>query len=165
MIVIALLDEGWPDGMADWEALADMAAHAALARTPWAGLAQGEASIEISLRLTDDAEVHVLNRDHRGKDKPTNVLSFPMMHPDDVPGMPEILLGDIVLASGVCTAEADAKAVPMPAHAAHLIVHGVLHLLGYDHIAEDEAIEMEVIERHVMADLGLHDPYADHGDG
>ncbi|MBK8630512.1 MAG: rRNA maturation RNase YbeY [Sphingomonadales bacterium] len=165
MIAIALLDDGWPEGMADWEALADMAAHGAFARTPWAALAQDEACIEISLRLTDDAEVHLLNRDHRGKDKPTNVLSFPMMHPDDAHGLPEILLGDIVLASGVCTAEAEVKGVPMPAHAAHLIVHGVLHLLGYDHIAEDEAAEMEVIERHVMADLGLHDPYADHGDG
>ena len=160
MIEIALQQEDWPQST-DWQALAEMAAEAAFSRTRWAGWLTGEACAEISLTLTSDDEVHILNRDHRGKDKPTNVLSFPMMHPDEAGGLPEILLGDIVLALGVCTAEAAEKGVPMPSHAAHLIVHGVLHLLGYDHMAEEEATEMEALERLAMADLGLHDPYPD----
>jgi probable rRNA maturation factor len=160
VILIELIDEDWPED-ADWQSLSEMAAEAAFSRTPWAALSRADGSVEISVRLTSDAEVRLLNRDHRDKDKPTNVLSFPMMHPDDMPGMPEILLGDIVLALGVCTREAEEKRVPMPVHASHLIVHGVLHLLGYDHMAEEEATAMEAIERLAMADLGLPDPYQD----
>jgi probable rRNA maturation factor len=123
-------------------------------------------SLEIAIRLTSDEEVHTLNRDYRGKDKPTNVLSFPMMSVDEIAALPaksvcEVLLGDIVLAHGVCLAEATEKQVSLEAHASHLIVHGMLHLLGYDHIDDGDAEHMESLEIAAMAALGLHHPYAD----
>jgi probable rRNA maturation factor len=163
MLEIALLPETpWPQG--DWEALADRAVSSTIAATPHVSLAATPATIEISLRLTSDAEVHALNRQYRGKDKPTNVLSFPMVQPDLIETLAntddgEVLLGDIVLAYETCAREAAERNVPLEAHATHLIVHGVLHLLGYDHMNDAEAEAMEAIERHVMAALGLHDPY------
>ena len=164
MIETALIDEGWPD-IADWEALAASAVSAAIACTPHAGLAAMGADVEIAVRLTGDEEVQALNRDYRQKDKPTNVLSFPMVQPDLIDGLAnsddgEILLGDIVLARETCAREAEERGVPVSAHAAHLIVHGTLHLLGYDHMRDDEAEAMEALEREIMAGLGLHDPYA-----
>ena len=164
MIETALIDEGWPD-IADWEALAASAVSAAIASTPHAGLAAMGADVEIAVRLTGDEEVQALNRDYRQKDKPTNVLSFPMVQPDLIDGLAnsddgEILLGDIVLARETCAREAEERGVPVSAHAAHLIVHGTLHLLGYDHMRDDEAEAMEALEREIMVGLGLHDPYA-----
>jgi probable rRNA maturation factor len=165
MIEIELSREHpWPEAL-DWTRLAQRAARAAIARTPHGPLADTPALIEISLRLTDDETVRVLNRDYRGKDKPTNVLSFPMVQPDLIDTISEnsddgeVLLGDIVLAHGVCVREAADKQVAVEDHAAHLIVHGTLHLLGYDHIDDAEADAMEAIEQQVMADLGLADPY------
>jgi probable rRNA maturation factor len=148
-----------------WEALAANAVAAAVRATPHADLADSDAAVEISVRLTSDEEVHALNRQYRGKDKPTNVLSFPMVQADLLETVSrnsddgELLLGDIVLAHGVCAAEAAEKSVSLEAHAAHLIVHGLLHLLGYDHQGSAEAEEMESLERDIMARLGLHDPY------
>jgi len=120
--------------------------------------------VELSIRLTSDAEVHALNAEWRGKDKPTNVLSFPMAESEDladtaVPG-PELMLGDIILASGVCAAEAAEKAIPIDQHAAHLMVHGTLHLLGYDHMDENSAADMEAREIRALARMGIADPYA-----
>lgn len=165
MIEVAVQAEGdWGDE-AEWEAIADRAARAAIGRTPQAEWLSGDASIEIAVRLTDDDEVHTLNRQYRGKDKPTNVLSFPMIQPDLLDTVTqnsddgEVLLGDIVLARGVCVAEAAERRVTPAEHATHLIVHGCLHLLGYDHQNDGEAEAMEAIERAVMAELGLHDPY------
>lgn len=163
MIETALINEGWPEG-ADWEALAASAVSAAIAATPHAELAAIDADVEIAVRLTGDAEVRTLNRDYRQKDKPTNVLSFPMVQPDLIDGLAnsddgEILLGDIVLARETCEREAAERKVEVSAHAAHLIVHGMLHLLGYDHMRDDEAEAMEALERQIMAGLGLHDPY------
>ena len=164
MIEIAVqVEPAWP--AADWPGLAGAAVRAALARTPHAGLADGPASVEVSVRLTGDDEVHALNRHYRGKDRPTNVLSFPMVQPDLLATVTEnsddgeVLLGDIVLAAGVCAAEAAERQVPLAAHASHLIVHGLLHLLGYDHQGTAEAETMESLEREAMAVLGLHDPY------
>jgi probable rRNA maturation factor len=163
MLELALLHETpWPQG--DWDALAERAAGKAIAATPYAELATTPATIEISLRLTSDAEVHGLNRQYRGKDKPTNVLSFPMVQPDLIETLAniddgEVLLGDIVLAFETCDREAQERGVSVKDHATHLIVHGVLHLLGYDHMNDAEAEAMEAIERDVMAALGLHDPY------
>lgn len=163
MLELALLqDTPWPQG--DWEALALQATDVTLAATPYATFATMSATVEISLRLTSDAEVQTLNRQYRGKDKPTNVLSFPMVQPDLIETLAntddgEVLLGDIVLAHETCAREAADRNVPLEAHATHLIVHGVLHLLGYDHMNDAEAEAMEAIERHVMAALGLHDPY------
>ncbi len=165
MLETAVINEGWGTAT-DWEALAEKAVIATLAATPFAALASLPATVEIAIRLTSDAEVHKLNAAYRGKDKPTNVLSFPMVQPDLIEGLAntddgEVLLGDIVLAKGVCGAEAEEKHIPVADHATHLIVHGLLHLLGYDHIRDEEAERMESIERAVLAGLGLHNPYND----
>jgi probable rRNA maturation factor len=149
----------------DWDRLADEACRAALARTAQLEWANSPALIEVSVRLTSDEEVHALNRDYRQKDKPTNVLSFPMIQPDLLASVAqnsddgEVLLGDIVLAHGVCAAEAAERGVTVEAHAQHLIVHGMLHLLGHDHMNDAEAEAMEAIERDALSALGLHDPY------
>lgn len=152
----------WPNGA--WEDLARKSVLAGLERTPHAELTELAAAVEISVRLTSDAEVQTLNRQYRQQDKPTNVLSFPMVQPDLLPSLAnsddgEILLGDIALAYETCAHEAGERGVTLEAHAAHLIVHGTLHLLGHDHMTEGEAEAMEAIERAAMAALGLHDPY------
>lgn len=157
-------EQPWPDR--DWTALADMAVRAAVARTPNGELATVPALVEVSVRLTSDEEVHRLNRQYRAKDKPTNVLSFPMVQPDLIETVDqntddgELLLGDIVLAYGVCAREAAERDVTFDAHLTHLIVHGTLHLLGYDHLTDDEGDAMEAIERDALGDLGVADPYA-----
>jgi len=154
-----------PEGVADWDALATRAAVAAVERTPHGPLATTPALVEISVRLASDDEVRTLNAQYRGKDKPTNVLSFPMVQPDLIDTVSqnsddgELLLGDIVLAHGVCVAEAAERGIPVEDHATHLMVHGVLHLLGYDHQGDDEAEAMEAIERDCLAGLGIADPY------
>lgn len=164
MIAVELAQESpWPAD--DWAALATRAVAAAVARTPHGELAATPARVEISVRLTDDEEVRALNRDYRGKDRPTNVLSFPMIQPDLIDTITqnsddgEVLLGDIVLAHGVCLAEAAERGVSVADHATHLIVHGALHLLGYDHMTDSEAEAMEEIERQALAALGIADPY------
>ena len=156
-------EEPWPE--ADWDTLARRAARAAVERTPHGELAATSAHVEISVRLTSDEEVHTLNRQYRGKDKPTNVLSFPMIQPDLLETVTqnsddgEVLLGDIVLAHGVCVAEAADRGIPLADHVTHLLVHGSLHLLGYDHLEDGEAEGMEEIERQALATLGIDDPY------
>jgi probable rRNA maturation factor len=155
----------WP--AADWRALAEAAVRAALATAPFAPIADGAANIEVGVRLTDNAEVQSLNRQYRGKDKPTNVLSFPLVAPDMIDSLAntddgEVLLGDIVLAAETCAAEAALKGWPLAAHAQHLIVHGLLHLLGFDHEQGDAAAaHMEALETTACAALGLGDPYAE----
>ncbi|MES2043540.1 MAG: rRNA maturation RNase YbeY [Pseudomonadota bacterium] len=164
MLEIALSRETpWPDH--DWEALADRAARAAIGLTAQGELLTVAATIEISIRLADDDEVQKLNAQYRHKDKPTNVLSFPMIQPDLLDTVTtnsddgEVLLGDIVLAHGVCAREAEERGIDITDHATHLIVHGTLHLLGYDHLGDDEAEAMEAIETDALASLGLADPY------
>ena len=164
MLEIALSTETpWPEH--DWHSLADRAARAAIDRTPHGELLTIPAAVEISLRLTSDEEVHTLNRQYRQKDKPTNVLSFPMVQPDLLETVTqnsddgEVLLGDIVLAHGVCAVEAAERNIAIETHATHLIVHGVLHLLGYDHMTDSEAEKMEAIETDALASLGIADPY------
>lgn len=155
----------WPDAL-DWEERAAEAVAAALALTPFASLAQAAPLVEIAVRLTDDAEVQTLNRDFRGKDKPTNVLSFPQVQDDLLEGLAnsddgEILLGDIVLARETCAREAEEKAISIADHATHLIVHGTLHLVGYDHGDDASAGAMEALEVKALASLGIANPYAD----
>jgi probable rRNA maturation factor len=164
MIQIELSREDpWPEG--EWEAIARRAAEAAIGRTPQGPLLTTEALVEISVRLTTDDEVHALNKQYRGKDKSTNVLSFPMVQSDLLDTVSqnsddgELLLGDIVLAHGVCAAEAAERGISTADHATHLLVHGTLHLLGYDHMTDDEAESMEEIERQALASLGIADPY------
>lgn len=165
MILVEVQREApWPDTH-DWDALATRAATGALTLTPHAELATGAATVEISIRLTTDAEVQTLNAQYRDKDKPTNVLSFPMVQADllDTVGQNsddgEVLLGDIVLAYETCAREAAEKGVALADHTTHLIVHGTLHLLGYDHGGEGEAEAMEAIEIAALAALGIVDPY------
>jgi probable rRNA maturation factor len=118
----------------------------------------GAAASELSLVFTDDAHVRVLNAGWRGKDKPTNVLSFPA-YPHGSRGHVPPMLGDIVLAAETVAAEARAQGKPLDHHIVHLIVHGVLHLIGYDHETDAEAEEMEETERRILAGLDIPDPY------
>ncbi|MGS6552627.1 rRNA maturation RNase YbeY [Escherichia coli] len=111
---------------------------------------------EVTIRVVDTAESHSLNLTYRGKDKPTNVLSFPFEVP---PGMEMSLLGDLVICRQVVEKEAQEQGKPLEAHWAHMVVHGSLHLLGYDHIEDDEAEEMEALETEIMLALGYEDPY------
>lgn len=166
MLDVAVQAEtGW-DQAEDWEALAARAVTAALRYSPYAEWIDRNLIIEVAVRLTDDAEVRTLNGQYRGKDKPTNVLSFPMVQPDLLEALAntddgEVLLGDIVLAEGVCAREAAEKQISVADHATHLIVHGTFHLLGYDHQEDAEAEAMEALETEALASLGLADPYDD----
>ena len=112
--------------------------------------------VEMTVRIVDEAESHALNLNYRGKDRPTNVLSFPFECPDEVE-LP--LLGDLVICRQVVEREAQEQDKPLMAHWAHMVVHGSLHLLGYDHIEDDEAEEMESLETQIMTELGFADPY------
>jgi probable rRNA maturation factor len=155
-------DPEW-DSRIGWAGLAEAAAEAAIAESRFPGLAAGPRSVELSVRLAEDEEVRALNSQWRGKDKATNVLSFPLTDPAELaaPSVdgPELMLGDIILARGVCAAEAEEKAIPIDQHAAHLMVHGTLHLLGYDHHDDETASDMEARETRALARLGIADPY------
>jgi probable rRNA maturation factor len=147
----------------DWAAVARICVTAMTNITP----ELNNPRLSMSVVFTDDSEVQALNHEYRQKDAPTNVLSFPMLASDDIPNIPndrETLLGDIILAHETCAREAAAKNITLEAHAQHLIIHGTLHLLGYDHISEEDALGMETLERRIMALLGLHDPYDDEDD-
>jgi len=142
VIEVEVEDEAWA-GLPDVRVVVERAARAALGATPG----------DIVILLTDDAAVQDLNARFRDRDRPTNVLSFPAAHS----AAPH--LGDLVLAFGVCAAEAQAQGKTLPDHLTHLVVHGVLHLLGRDHEAETEAEAMEAEERTLLASLGVADPY------
>lgn len=155
------IEAGWPPD-ADWAALAERAAGAAAEVAP----ELANARLSLSLLFADDEAVHALNREWRGKDKPTNVLSFPMLERADLlalaPAGPPELLGDIALALETCAREALEKSVPLEHHAAHLIVHGLLHLAGHDHeTSPEDAARMEALETKALALLGIPDPYGD----
>ena len=143
MIEVEVEAGDWRGALPDPEATVVRAATAALGAT--AG--------DVVVLLTDDAAVRELNARFRGQDKPTNVLSFP------APAAARPHLGDLVLAWGVCAAEAQDQAKTVADHLAHLVVHGVLHLLGRDHEIEAEAEAMEAEERTILASLGISDPY------
>lgn len=152
-IAVIRNDEAWPD---DLDALAERAVHEALKQSG----ARLKGAAELSILLTDDEEQRALNRQWRGKDSSTNVLSFPQIEPfGPVLG----LLGDISLARETLEREAAAQGVSFSDHFAHLVVHGFLHILGYDHLTEAEAGEMEALETRILAVLGIEDPYADAG--
>ncbi|MCU7930347.1 MAG: rRNA maturation RNase YbeY [Candidatus Thiodiazotropha sp. (ex Codakia rugifera)] len=123
-----------------------------------AALPQNHDPVELVIRLVDEAESRQLNRDYRGKDNPTNVLSFPFEAPAEVPVS---LLGDLVICVQIVAREATEQGKSPAAHWAHMVVHGVLHLLGYDHITDAEAQIMEERERIVLHDLHFPDPYED----
>lgn len=115
--------------------------------------------VEVSLVFTDDQSIRAINQEWRGQDKPTNVLSFPA-YPLEPGGIPGPMLGDIVIARETLVREAADLGKPFDEHLTHLMVHGFLHLFGYDHMEKDEAEEMEGLETRILAELGLSDPYA-----
>ncbi|KAA8664184.1 rRNA maturation RNase YbeY [Vibrio gigantis] len=117
---------------------------------------QFQENAELTVRIVDIQESHQLNHEYRGKDKPTNVLSFPFEAP---PGIELDLLGDLIICRQVVEKEAEEQNKPLLAHWAHMVVHGSLHLLGYDHIEDDEAEEMESLETEIMQSMGFEDPY------
>lgn len=143
VIEVEIEDAAWSDAAPDAEALSIAAGAAALDRPGG-----------VTILLTDDETLRGLNSRFRGKDKPTNVLSFP------APENPERHLGDIALAYGVCAREAAEQGKTLAAHLQHLVAHGVLHLVGFDHETDAEAEEMEARERAILAGLGVSDPYA-----
>ncbi len=147
MIDIEIEDPAWLAALPDAESLARAAAKAAL-------MSEGADSEGVSLLLTDDGTVRELNARFRRKDATTNVLAFP------APPNPERFLGDVALAYGVCAREARQQHKRLSHHMQHLVAHGVLHLLGYDHMSDAEAEAMEGLERVVLAGLGIADPYA-----
>lgn len=153
MIDIEVETGDWADAVPDVEAVVERAAVAAL----------GAEVGGIVILLTDDETVRDLNDRFRGKDRPTNVLSFPAAEMPGVMGPQP--LGDIVLAYGVCAREAVEQSKTLQNHLTHLIVHGVLHLLGQDHENEVEAEAMEADERSILASLGVSDPYSLPHDG
>jgi probable rRNA maturation factor len=164
MLDIAIEAEPEWDSSSRWSGLVRAASEAALAESEFRRLIDSPRQIELSVRLTDDEEVRELNSEWRGKDRPTNVLSFPQLEPEQLGDVgtsgPEVMLGDLVLARGVCEREAADKGIPIEDHTAHLIVHGTLHLLGYDHQDDASAEEMESREVKALARLGIADPYS-----
>jgi probable rRNA maturation factor len=155
------IEEPWLPAI-DWADLTERALEALVEVAP----ELDNPRLVASVLFTSDAEVHVLNREWRAKDKPTNVLSFPMLERDDLldlePDGPPEMLGDLALACETCTREAAEKGVPVEHHATHLVMHGLLHLAGHDHeIGEAEAEAMEALETKALAILGIPDPYGD----
>ncbi len=154
-IALAIEDEAWEaEGLGDIEALI----RRCLDRTVEAAGLANDVETEIGITLTDDAQVQALNAEWRGKNKPTNVLSFPIndLLPGEAPGP---MLGDLVLARETLRAEAALEDKPLADHFCHLIVHGTLHCLGYDHVEPDEAEAMEALEVRILDALGISDPY------
>ena len=147
MIDVEIEDAAWTAALPDAERLTRAAAEAVLA-------AQDAEAESVVVLLTSDVAVRALNAQFRGQDKPTNVLSFP------APETVERFLGDIALAFETCAREAAGQGKPLASHLQHLVAHGVLHLLGYDHQDDAEAAEMEGLERRILAGLGVPDPYA-----
>ena len=152
--------EDWPAG--EWQRMAREAAAAVGEVEPLLD----HPGLQVSVLLTNDEEIHALNRAWRSRDKPTNVLSFPMLTRDDLAALakngPPAMLGDIALAHGVCAREAAENGVSLADHATHLVVHALLHLAGHDHVESDEQAEaMEALEIAALAKLGIADPYGD----
>ncbi|TPE50209.1 rRNA maturation RNase YbeY [Amaricoccus solimangrovi] len=147
-----------------WEALGLGPLAEAAARRALEAAGLDPAAHELSLLACDDARIAELNADFRGKPKPTNVLSWPAFEgevPAPDPEDPEpLFLGDLALAYETCAREAEAGGISLADHATHLVVHGILHLLGYDHEMEDEADAMESFETKILASLGVADPYS-----
>lgn len=158
-LAIRIDDPRWQKAVPDVAAWLERVAAAALAHLSLPAAAR----FEIAVTLTDDQTVRELNARHRGRDAPTDVLSFPQFEPEELARFaaagPPVPLGDIVLAYDTVCREAQEAGRPLAAHLAHLFVHGLLHLVGYDHVKEVEARQMERLESEILADLGLPDPY------
>jgi probable rRNA maturation factor len=151
-IEVAVAAVAWRAAVTDPEQLCRRAVAAVLAR-------EADAPVEVSVLLTDDPSVARLNRDYRGMDRPTNVLSFPADAPICAGMSAPRLLGDVVVALETTAREAVAAGTPLADHLAHLVVHGTLHLCGFDHEEDGEAQRMEALEVELLAGLGIADPY------
>ncbi len=154
-------NDAWPESAGAIE-IAEKAGEAAAQVAP----ELANPRLLVSVLFTSDEEVHTLNREWRDRDKPTNVLSFPMLERDGLLVLaeegPPVMLGDIALAAETCVREAAEKGIYLEQHIIHLIVHGLLHLAGYDHVHSDEEAEaMEALETEALAFLGLPDPYGE----
>ena len=170
-ISFSLESGDWETAVADVERLTEAAARAAFEAAEKPEILGGDTPVEMSLVLADDALVQTLNRDYRDKDKPTNVLSFALLDDlddtdestDDVlardEGMP-ILIGDVILAFETVQREALEQGKSFGDHLTHLVIHGVLHLLGYDHQSDPDADRMERLETSILARMGIADPYS-----
>ncbi|OWJ66540.1 rRNA maturation RNase YbeY [Inquilinus limosus] len=168
-LAVSIDAPGWSalgPGFADEDALAAaleplVEATVAAGAGPGAAIEPGRPT-ELSVVFADNDTVQRLNRDYRGKDAPTNVLSFALTEAEepDFPGAP-LVLGDVVLALETVLAEAERDRKAPADHARHLVVHGILHLLGHDHMTDDEAEAMERIETAILARFGIADPYSD----
>jgi probable rRNA maturation factor len=154
MIEVEIEEDGWTTALNDVVALTAAAASAALKGAQVTG--------DLVVLLTGDETVRDLNARFRGQDQPTNVLSFPAPAHAPLGENDERFLGDIALAFGVCIQEAQAQSKSLGVHLQHLVAHGVLHLVGYDHVSDGEAEVMEALERRILAGLGVADPYAIH---
>ena len=160
MNIALRIDSGaWENEVPDIDSIIDRAAVCA-----WENGNVGEYELpveqaEISVLLTDDSAVQELNKTYRGMDKPTNVLSFAALDDEDEPIVDPMLLGDIVVAFETTKREAEEQKISIKDHLFHLIVHGVLHLIGYDHIEDGDAAEMESLEIKILAQNGLENPY------
>jgi len=163
-VAISIEDEAWTQALPGAE---ELCRTMVLATLQAAGGDFDGPAVEVSVVLTGDTAVQALNRDWRGQDKPTNVLSFAGLDDDEAPvvvGAP-VLLGDVIMAFGVCAQEARDQGKSLAHHAAHLVVHGTLHLLGWDHEEDEtEAEEMERLEAVILSGFGIADPYAE-GEG
>lgn len=172
---VSITCPAWADSLSGPEAPEAMCSRAALAayrmvrehpnpREGWVDLPGGDSGAppEVSIVLSDDENVRTLNRTYREKDRATNVLSFPALEEDQpqLEGMP-FVLGDVIIAHGVAAREAEAEGKTLAQHLSHLIVHGMLHLLGFDHDVEEDARTMEALEVDILASLDIPDPYAD----
>ncbi len=162
MIEVASTCTGWSEVCSTAERLASDAAELAAVRGMAASGLACPAPVELGITLASAVEQQRLNRDYRGQDVPTNVLAFPVWEPEThiPPGAP-LLLGDVVLAFETVVREAREQDKPVANHLCHLVVHGVLHLFGFDHLTQAEAVRMESLETSILAELGVPDPYGD----
>ncbi len=160
LIDIASQDPAW-EAIKDVEPLINRAVETAIQMATLPDPAK-DRPLELCMVLANDALVQVLNKEYRAKDKPTNVLTFATLDDEDMPDMGGMLsLGDVILALETIQREATEQNKPFAEHLTHLCVHGTLHLLGYDHMDEDEATVMETLEIRILSQLGIQNPYLD----
>lgn len=157
------LNSSWDDGV-DWQTLAEESINQAIINSDYKYLPSYDKNISISITLSNNDQLHALNKQYRGKDKATNILSFPMLEPNELRALdnhpiPEILLGDLILSHDICYDEAIEKNITIEEHYQHLIIHGILHLLGYDHIEDKDADIMQSIEITALHNMGINNPY------
>lgn len=166
-VSIIVRDEAWFDESTTIEGMCQAVTQAVFAQTrddkDESGFNEDQ-TYEAAVVLADDEFVAELNQDYRGRQGPTNVLSFVALDDEDEVELPEglpYMLGDIIIALGVVRREAAEMGIPLTNHLKHLVAHGMLHLLGYDHIEEDDAVEMEELETRILASMGIDDPYGE----